>query len=42
MRGEREQRWAYRLWYTRQMMIITGGKPELCCKRHVKREGGVS
>ena len=27
--------------YTRQMMIITGGEPELCCRRHAKREGGV-
>ena len=26
---------------TRQMMIITGGEPELCCRRHAKREGGV-
>ena len=25
---------------TRQMMIIAGGKPELCCRRHAKREGG--
>ena len=41
VRGEREQRWEYRLWYTRQMMIITGGKPELCCRWHVKQEGGV-
>ena len=26
---------------TRQMMIIAGGEPELCCRRHAKREGGV-
>ena len=27
---------------TRQMMIIAGGEPELCCRRHaIKREGGV-
>ena len=23
------------------MMIITGGEPELCCRWHAKREGGV-
>ena len=23
------------------MMIIAGGEPELCCRRHAKREGGV-
>ena len=28
-------------YYTRQMMIIAGGEPELCCRRHAKREGGV-
>jgi len=22
-------------------MIIGGGEPELCCRRHAKREGGV-
>ena len=27
--------------YTRQMMIIAGGEPELCRRRHAKREGGV-
>ena len=26
---------------TRQMMIIAGGEPELCRRRHAKREGGV-
>ena len=26
---------------TRQMMVIAGGEPELCCRRHAKREGGV-
>ena len=26
---------------TRQMMIITGGEPELCCRQHAKRGGGV-
>ena len=26
---------------TRQMMIIAGGEPELCCRWHAKREGGV-
>ena len=25
----------------RQMMIIAGGEPELCRRRHAKREGGV-
>ena len=25
---------------TRQMMIIAGGEPELCRRRHDKREGG--
>ena len=30
------------LFITRQMMIIAGGEPELCCRRHaIKREGGV-
>ena len=23
------------------MIIIGGGEPELCCRRHAKREGGV-
>ena len=23
------------------MMIIAGGEPELCCRWHAKREGGV-
>ena len=27
--------------YTRQMIIIAGGEPELCHRRHAKREGGV-
>ena len=27
--------------YTRQMMIIAGDEPELCYRRHAKREGGV-
>ena len=26
---------------TRQMIIIAGGEPELCRRRHAKREGGV-
>ena len=26
---------------TRQMIIIAGGEPELCHRRHAKREGGV-
>ena len=26
---------------TRQMMIIAGGEPELCCRRHAERKGGV-
>ena len=26
---------------TRQITIIAGGEPELCCRRHAKREGGV-
>ena len=26
---------------TRQMMIIAGGEPELCRRRHAKRESGV-
>ena len=26
---------------TRQMMIIAGGDPEMCCRWHAKREGGV-
>ena len=25
---------------TRQMMIIAGGEPELCCRRHAERKGG--
>ena len=33
--------WRTRNIYTRQMMIIAGGKPELCCRWHAKREGGV-
>ena len=28
------------LFNTRQMIIITGGEPELCCRRHATREGG--
>ena len=35
-----DQKWNY-LHVTRQMMIIAGGEPELCCRRHAKREGGV-
>ena len=27
--------------HTRQMIIIAGGEPELCRRRHAKREGGV-
>ncbi len=34
-----ERRW--RPCVTRQMMIIAGGEPELCCRRHAKLEGGV-
>ena len=34
-----ERRWRPRV--TRQMMIIAGGEPELCRRRHAKREGGV-
>ena len=31
----------YEYLVTRQMMIIAGGEPELCCRRHGKGEGGV-
>ena len=38
---EEAHRKVYRRMTTRQMMIIAGGEPELCCRRHTKREGGV-
>ena len=30
-----------RMQATTKMMIIAGGEPELCRRRHAKREGGV-
>ena len=35
------QQWVCIYKYTRQMIIIAGGEPELCHRRHAKREGGV-
>ena len=47
-RDERQQESVSCRWFahplvsvTRQMMIIAGGEPELCRRRHAKREGGV-